>query len=280
MDQNDLPLEVELHRIGLCPVCRKGQMLQGAAGWTCDYFKSLDDKCAFTIFSVYDGYTLTEDDALELIRDGLTGERTFHTRAGVPFTGRLSLDRENQRVKVLSDYSYLSVPCPNCGGKVRSTKKGYGCVNFFRDWRDHCNLWVQSEYCGRSISLHEVEMLLTRGYTEVLDGFTANGRTFSSCLVIGPDGTPVLNGDICRCPKCGGRVWAGIKGYNCSNFRNPAVRCDFVIWRRLAGHVMTVDEVRQLCTAGHTHMLTFYTKEGIAYDKRLVIDANGDVRMA
>ena len=279
MDQNDLPLEVVLHRIGTCPICRKGQMLQGSAGWTCDYFKSLQDKCSFTIFAEYDGYRLVEDDALELMRDGITGERQFHTLAGVPFTGRLKLDREKQKVRVVSNIAYMDVPCPNCGAKVRSTGKGYGCENFFRDWKGHCNLWIPREVCGRTITPEEAEQILLRGYTDVLDGFEANGKTFSSCLVIDSNGNVSLNGDICQFPKCGGRVYAGIKGYNCSNYRNPAIRCDFVIWRKLAGHDMTVDEVRTLCTNGHSHIMTFYTKEGKAYDKRLVITPEGTVRM-
>lgn len=277
MNQSDLPLEVELHRIGTCPVCGKGQMLQGSAGWTCDYFKSLEDKCTFTIFGIYDGYTLTEDDALELMRDGLTGERQFHTKAGVPFTGRLK--RYGEKIKVISSSSMLSVPCPHCGGKVRVTQKGYACVNFFRDGVDHCNLWIQGEICGRKITEEEAEILLERGYTEVLDGFESNGKPFSSCLKISKHGDATLDGDICRCPKCGGRVYAGIKAYNCSNFRNPAVRCDFVVWRKLAGRVMSVDDVRTLCNNGHTPILTFYTREGRAYDKRLMLTQDGKVIM-
>lgn len=277
MNQNDLPLIVELHRIGRCPVCGKGQMLQGTAGWTCDYFKSLEDMCAFTIFGTYDGYTLNEADALELMNDGLTGERQFHTRAGVPFTGRLK--RIGDKIKVISSSSNLDTPCPNCGSKVRKTQKGYACLNFFRDGTDHCNLWIQGEICGRRITDEEAEQLLERGYTEVLDGFEANGKTFSSCLVINKKGEAVLDSDICRCPKCGGRVHAGIKAYNCSNFRNPAIKCDFVIWRKLAGHVMTVDEVRMLIANGHSHIMTFYTRENKPYEKRLVLTPEGKVVM-
>lgn len=275
MDQNDLPIEVELHRIGQCPVCKKGQMLQGSAGWTCDYFKSLEDKCAFTIFGEYDGYSLTEEDALDLIKDGSTSEREFHTKAGVPFTGRLK--RVGDKIKVISSSSYMDTPCPNCGGKVRKTQKGYACLNFFRDGKDHCNLWIQGNICGRTITDEEVEQLLERGYTEVLDGFESSDKPFSSCLVINKNGEAVLDGDICKCPKCGGRVFAGIKAYNCSNFRNPQVKCDFVIWRNLSGRKMSVDDVRVLCANGYSPVLTFYTKDGKPYNKRLVLTQEGKV---
>ena len=123
MNQNDLPLEVVLHRIGECPVCHKGQMLQGSAGWTCDYFKNLQDKCTFTIFQSYDGYVLTEDDAVELITAGKTGKRNFHTLDGKPFTAILKL--VGNKIKVVGENAILSVRCPKCGGKVKEMQKGY-----------------------------------------------------------------------------------------------------------------------------------------------------------
>lgn len=277
MNQNDLPSEVVLHRIGECPVCHKGQLVQGSAGWTCDWFRSLDDLCRFTIFSSYDGYTLTEEDAVQLITEGQTGERDFVTRSGKPFRARLVLD--GGKVKVQGYNAVLPVKCPVCGSRVKEVRDGYVCEGFFQQGEDHCSLYVAKQVCGREITRAEVEQLLEHGRTEVLDGFTAQGKVFSSVLTLLKDGSPVLNGEICRCPKCGGTVFAGIKAYNCSNYRNPAVRCDFVVWRNLAGHRMTVDEVRTLCIQGATPVLQFLTKDGTPYARRLVISATGDVKM-
>lgn len=277
MDQNDLPVEVVLHRIGKCPVCGKGQMLKGTAGWTCDYFKSLQDKCTFTIFSSYSGYFLYEEDAVKLITDGMTEEKQFFTLSGKPFKARLV--REGDKIKVVGSNKVLAVPCPVCGQKVSETQKGYACQGLFSADEEHCRLWIPKEMCGRTITEAEAEQLLENGRTDVLDGFTAQGKTFSSCLVVDKNGNVTLNGEICRCPKCGGTVHAGIKAYNCSNYRNPSVRCDFVVWRSLAGHNMTVQEVRDLCQQGRTAVLQFCTRDGVPYQRRLYMTDDGQIKM-
>ena len=278
MNQSDLPLEVVLHRIGDCPICGKGKMLQGSAGWTCDYFVNLREKCTFTIFSKYQGYQLTEEDAVDLITKGECGPKQFFTMSGKPFTAMLK--RIGEKIKVVGENAVLSVPCPICGGKVKELQKGYACENFFQEGDTHCPIWVSKEICGRQTTAAEVETLLERGYTEVLDGFMSNGKPFSSCLVIDPRGDVVLKSDICPCPKCGtGRVFAGIKAFNCSNYRDPSVRCDFVIWRNTSGHRMLVDEVRCLCQHRQTPLLTFYSKEGMAYNRHLIINEDGNVKL-
>lgn len=246
MNQNDLPLEVVLQKIGVCPVCGKGQMVKGTAGWTCDYLHDLEDKCAFTIFEKYNGYTLTEADAVELITTGCTGERLFMTQGGKDYTAVMRL--VDGQVKVVGQNASLPLPCPVCGGKVKEVQKGFVCENFFQDGQNHCNFWVSRQMCGREITLDDMDRLMEYGRTEVLDGFVSGGKAFSSCLVIDRQGNVKMDGTVCRCPKCGGTVYVGVKAYNCSNFRNPGIRCNFVVWRSLAGHTMTVNEVRQLCT--------------------------------
>lgn len=276
MNQHDLPSEVVLRKIGVCPICGKGDMVQGAAGWTCNYFHSLEDKCSFTIFASYDGYELMEDDAVALITVGRTNEKQCFTLGGKPFNAILK--RVGTKIIVCSNGQYLNGLCPKCGNRVRELKNGYACEHFFEEGNRHCDFYITKHICNREISKEEVEVLLNTKRTEVLDGFSAQGKVFSSCLVVNKDGV-VLDGEICECPKCGGRVFAGIKAYNCNNYRNPDVKCDFVIWRILAGHRMTVNEVKQLCENSQTDLMTFYNKEGVPYTKRLIINPDGIVKM-
>ena len=277
MNQNDLPLEVVLHRIGECPVCHKGQMLQGSAGWTCDYFKNLQDKCTFTIFQSYDGYVLTEDDAVELITAGKTGKRNFHTLDGKPFTAILKL--VGNKIKVVGENAILSVRCPKCGGKVKEMQKGYACENFFKEGSEHCGVWIPKEICGRKINLTEAEECLEFGRTEVLDGFIANGKEFSSCLVLQENGNFTLDGKICKCPKCGGFIYAGVKGYNCSNFRNMLVKCDFVIWRNIFGRKTTVEDVKMLCSQRKSGIKEFHTKDGHTIQRAMLLNEDLQVKL-
>lgn len=277
MNQNDLTVEVKLHRIGSCPVCGKGQMLQGTAGWTCDYFHSLDDKCTFTIFQSYQGYELNEQDAVELITKGSTGLRNFRTMSGKHFTAVLK--RVCSKVKVVAADDLLALPCPTCGGRVRETEKGYVCEHYFTTGAGHCGFYLSKSVCGRSISLFEAEELLEHGQTEVMDGFFNQGKFFSSCLVVAPDGTPMLDGRVCRCPKCGGTVYAGIKGYNCSNYRDPSIQCDFVVWRVTGKRKITIDDVRKLCANGRTRVMKFQTMDGRSYESYLSIGPDFKVRI-
>ena len=278
MNQNDLSKEVILHRIGICPVCNKGQMLQGSAGWTCDYFHSLEDKCTFTIFQSYDGYELTEEDAVQLITNGETDIKSFHTLNGKPFTAKLK--RIGNKVKVVGANETLSVRCSKCGGKVKEMQKGYSCENFFKEGEEHCGVWIPKEICGRTISIKEAEECLEYGRTEVLDGFkTQQGKEFSSCMVMQENGNFQLDGKICVCPKCGGMVYAGIKGYNCSNYRNMLVKCDFVIWRSIFGRKITVNDVRTLCTSRQTGIMDFKTKDGKLIQRAMLLNDEDKVKL-
>ena len=275
MDQNDLPIEVVLHRIGPCPVCGKGQMLQGTAGWTCDYFSTIHDKCTFTIFSRYSGYDLTEEDAVALIRDGRTMKHNFVTQAGKGFVARLVL--EDGRVKVVGENRTLAVRCPACGGRVRETQKGYACENWFSD-TDRCMLYVPKAFCERFISSTEVEDLLEHGRSGILDGFHTQDREFSAFMTVAPDGAVRLDSAVCRCPRCGGTLHVGSRGFTCSNYSTPGVECRFVVWRNMSGHQMTLDEVRALCTHRISPVLTFRTVAGVEYSGRLVITDDWQVR--
>lgn len=276
MNQNDLPLEVKLHRIGPCPVCGKGQMLQGAAGWTCDYFRTIDDKCTFTIFSSYSNYLLTEEDAVALIREGRTMKHNFMTQSGKGFVARLVL--EDGKVKVVGENRTLSVRCPSCGGKVKETQKGYACENWFNESGDRCLMYIPKVACERYISETEVLQVLEHGRTDILDGFQAQGRDFSAFIGMQPDGSCRLESAVCTCPQCGGTLHCGTKGFTCSNYTNPSVRCNFVIWRNISGHTMTIDEVRTLCKQRSTPTLIFRTVEGVEYSGRLIINDQGQVR--
>ena len=35
--------------LGLCPICQKGHIMKGSLGYSCNYFKNMNDKCTFNI---------------------------------------------------------------------------------------------------------------------------------------------------------------------------------------------------------------------------------------
>ena len=172
----------------------------------------------------------------------------------------------------------LSVRCPNCGGKVKETQKGYACENFFAEDDKRCQLYIPKAVCERYISENEVLEVLEKGRTEVLDGFHTQDRDFSAYITIQEDGSCKLDSAICKCPRCGGTIHSGSKGYTCSNYSNPNVKCRFVIWRNISGHAMSIDDVRTLCKHKSTPVLVFKTVEGVEYSGRLMINNEWQVK--
>jgi len=277
MDQSDLRDKVKLNYIGTCPVCGKGQMLQGSAGWTCNHFKDWTELCRFTIFGSYSGYVLEEKDAVDLITKGSTDIHQFRTMEGVPYKGRLCLSEG--KVKVVPLHRELAVRCPLCGGKVIETQGGWMCKNYMKGDDGHCPVFIAEQIMGRPVSEEEAVLLLDKRMIGPLDGFIYKGRMFASCLVIDPLKGCRVNGRICKCPKCGGEIYAGTRAYNCSNFRNEDIRCDFVIWRDIRGHEVTPEEVRQLCAGKRTDLIDFTTKEGYHMSRSMIIDDSWNVKL-
>lgn len=277
MKSKELKAIIELHKIGECPICKRGKMLQGTAGWTCDFFKSMQEKCRFTIFKVYDGYELTEEDAITLITKGQTGEKNFISKSGKQFKGSLKVI--GAKVKVTGHYDIINIRCPKCGGQMRVLQNGVACENYFQEKGNHCPVWIPTNICNRKIGKEEILSVLETGRTEVLDGFNIDGKTFSSILIMNNNGESLLEGKICRCPKCGGNVYAGEKAYNCSNYRNPSIKCDFTIWREISGKRITISDVQSLCYQGRTGLCTFYNKEKMPYERTMIFSEDWKVKL-
>ncbi len=98
----------------------------------------------------------------------------------------------------------------------------------------------------------------------LLDGFaTKEWKTFPTVLVMAADGSITMESVVARCPRCGGEIRVGAKAFNCSNYRQEGSPCDFVIWRNIAGHLMTLDEVREICADGVTsHEVEMFGENG------------------
>lgn len=159
--------------------------------------------------------------------------------------------------------------CPACGADVIKTVKGYSCINALGE-NPSCSFYVPSVISNRRISIEEIQKLLLYGRM-LLDGFASKEmKIYTSILSISPSGQLDLNSNVCSCPRCGGNIYAGIKGFNCSNFSNADSPCEFVIWRNTSGHDMTLEEVEEICMKGMTDSeITFYGTDGSIYSKRL-----------
>ena len=138
--------------------------------------------------------------------------------------------------------------CPVCGGNVVKTCKGYRCENNTGE-DGKCGLFINGVIGNRKMADAEVAELLEKR-SILLDGFaTKEWKTFPTVLV---------------------EIRVGAKAFNCSNYRQEGSPCDFVIWRNIAGHLMTLDEVREICADGVTsHEVEMFGENGSVYRRKL-----------
>jgi DNA topoisomerase-3 len=73
------------------------------------------------------------------------------------------------------------------------------------------------------------------------------------------------------CPRCGGQVVEGKKGYGCSRWRREDGGCRFTIWKTVAGKALTATVAKELLERGETARVIrgFKSKAGKSFDARL-----------
>ena len=164
--------------------------------------------------------------------------------------------------------------CPICGADVIKTCKGYKCVNYTRE-NPLCQFLIPAVVCNRHMSDEEVALLLL-GHRLLLDGFCTNeSKQFSSVLYLDALGKTQVDAKIGKCPKCGGDIFVGLRGYNCSNYRREGDPCKFTVWRYYGGHKVSLDEIKEILSDGITSRpVRMYNEIGEMYEKRLGIAPN------
>ncbi|MBQ3566000.1 MAG: DNA topoisomerase 3 [Oscillospiraceae bacterium] len=81
---------------------------------------------------------------------------------------------------------------------------------------------------------------------------------------------------FCKCPLCGKDVLETSKAYSCCGGKNG---CGLVVWKTIAGKVITESVAKNLILNGTTSMLKgFISKSGKNFSARLYIDADKSVK--
>lgn len=159
---------------------------------------------------------------------------------------------------------YLRHSCPCCGSKIYVTNKGYHCSK--------CDFYIKGYICNRHISLEEAEAIVNHD-SSILDGFsTDDGKIFSSIPVI-KGNTVVLDNTVFKCnsSKGMGRVIVGRRFFVCEHFFQCNVKCPFNksnkyrVRRSIDGKMLTVNNIRNLCTTGKVLIRTYSESGDINY---------------
>ena len=77
-----------------------------------------------------------------------------------------------------------------------------------------------------------------------------------------------------KCPRCGGQIVEGRKGYGCTNWREQDGGCRWVIWKEVADKTLTASVARELLQRGETARAVkgFKSRAGKPFDARLRLD--------
>ena len=183
----------------------------------------------------------------------------------------------------------LGIACPVCGGELETTPFGYGCGNYKKDGTG-CKFSVGT-IAGRDLSEEEFKDLITKGRTDVLDGFVAKSKKkFPASLVLekNEEGRVNIAFDFSanepqivegiKCPSCGGDIVATAYGFRCIHFdREKEDGCDFSVGK-IAEKSLNVSQLTELITNGRTETIRgFKSKTGKKFDACLCMekDENG-----
>lgn len=183
----------------------------------------------------------------------------------------------------------LGIACPVCGGELETTPFGYGCGNYKKDGTG-CKFSVGT-IAGRDLSEEEFKDLITKGRTDVLEGFVAKSKKkFPASLVLekNEEGRVNIAFDFSanepqivegiKCPSCGGDIVATAYGFRCIHFdREKEDGCDFSVGK-IAEKSLNVSQLTELITNGRTETIRgFKSKTGKKFDACLCMekDENG-----
>lgn len=179
--------------------------------------------------------------------------------------------------EIAIDLGTPTAKCPKCKAALTASHRTIDCsvACGFKIWRN---------VAGRTLSIEEIDQLLTEGMTPTLTGFTSKARRkFNAGLKLNAEygvdfvfeervnepskQEPVGNPLKVACPLCKGSISLMSGG-------NPQYACvtgDFKIWQKIAGRVLSDEEATELIKGATLEKLKgFYsTKKKKSFDAGL-----------
>lgn len=94
------------------------------------------------------------------------------------FTSDVHAEFEPRKFKNAKVSSNLG-KCKKCDGSVVDKGSFYGCTNYKTN---HCNFTISKKILGKTITQKNVKSILTKGITEIIEGFTGKEKSFNAML--------------------------------------------------------------------------------------------------
>jgi hypothetical protein len=262
-----------MEKVAKCPVCNQGDLIEGTIGYMCNHFKSLDDKCSFTIYKSYFGKEITKEIVLQLSKH--RESEVFNdlvSKENRRFSAKLVL--QEGLIKPVFENKTLETACPKCGKKMHVSEKAFVCEGFFHE--KECDLYIGRNVAGVLLSEKEGEVLLNGSSTEYRTDFLSRyDKEFGAKLILDEEYKVTFNYELVKCPKCyTGSVTTNHRAYGCSNYKNEQIKCEFSVWREISGKKITLKDLLDLCKKGMSDKTIFKPKVGEEYEGYYKLDQN------
>ncbi len=180
----------------------------------------------------------------------------------------VAFDFDNVEDEIIKD-----VVCPLCGGQIKKTSFGYGCVNYKGDEPGSCRFSV-GQIAGKTITAANLKQLLNDKKTETIRGFKSkSGKRFDACLVLKEDENKKLSVQFdfdhvepktvkdVVCPKCGGKIQVAPFGFVCeNNRRDDPESCRFMVGK-VASVKIKESVLKELLTKKKTEVISICLKD-------------------
>ncbi len=287
----------------ICPDCG-GDIYVTPYGYRCaNLNRKAEDGCHFSVGKIADK-ALSQVQFIELIANGRTETiKGFKAKSGKRFNACLVLKKEpvaegGEKMRTVVAFDFDNVQdeiikdavCPVCGGEIKKTSFGYGCVNYRGDDPDSCRFSI-GQIAGKTLTAANVKQLLNEKKTDTIRGFKSrSGKKFDACLVMKEDenGRPSIQFDFDHvepktvkdvvCPKCGGKIQVATFGFVCeNNRRDDPESCRFMVGK-VASVKIKESVLKELLTKKKTETISgFVSRTGMKFDAPLKLTEDGDI---
>ncbi len=161
--------------------------------------------------------------------------------------------------------------CPNCGGTLIASEKGFFCKNY-RD--KDCKVGAFAKLCDSTISKEEFLSLISG--KEIIKELKKDKHSWKQRLIYNFKTNKIeffssTEDTEYKCPKCGCPITKTDHYFECSN------ECGFKFYRTPGGHELTESEAKSFFTTGKTGVIKkMKGKNGRYYSANLIWNPDKD----
>ena len=259
-----LSTKPKYHQIAVCPKCGN-KILSGEKGAFCAGWKS---GCEIWLPKTKWGITFSEDDYKKL----LEGEKLEKEIEENEEKKKIRIAYDAKRGLVDADEKIEEIAiCPLCGGKILATKSRFYCSGngtgkscSVLGYRNICGAYIENEDIKELLENKEIEKTCKKDEREWKQKMKYDFKESRITFV-----QPERKSAGYKCPCCKkSDLYEGEKMYRCMDSK-----CGFTIWKTVAGHVLTDEELTDISNDGITKEIDdFKSKKGTNFTAKLKLN--------